>query len=66
MRGIFFLINKLKIIQQNNGDTVKKERKWLYVDYEKINRALMEILEEKFNAKIQKKVILKEGENKWT
>ena len=42
----------------------QKERKWLYVDYEKINRALMEILEIKYDVKIQKKVILKE-ENKW-
>jgi hypothetical protein len=33
------------------------------VDYEKINRALMEILEIKYDVKIQKKVILKE-ENK--
>lgn len=34
------------------------------MDYEKINKALMEILETKFDVKIQKKVILKEGENK--
>ncbi|CDE14143.1 unknown [Clostridium sp. CAG:470] len=33
------------------------------MDYEKINRALMEILEIKYDVKIQKKVILKE-ENK--
>lgn len=32
------------------------------MDYEKINKALMEILETKFDVKIQKKVILKEGE----
>ena len=42
----------------------QKERKWLYVDYEKINKVLMEILERKFEAKIEKKVMIKE-ENKW-
>ena len=57
-------LNFCKIFQQNNGDTAKKERKWLYVDYEKINRVLMEILERKFEAKIEKKVMIKE-ENKW-
>lgn len=56
---------KIEMIIKMQSNT-QNERKWLYVDYEKINRALMEILEEKFNAKIQKKVILKEGENKWT
>jgi len=55
---------KIEMIIKMQSNT-QKEGKWLYVDYEKINRALMEILEEKFNAKIQKKVILKEGENKW-
>ena len=32
------------------------------MDYKKINKALMEILEIKFDVQIQKKVILKEGE----
>ena len=55
---------KIEMIIKMQSNT-QKEWKWLYVDYEKINRALMEILEAKFNVKIQKKVILKEGENKW-
>ena len=54
---------KIEMIIKMQSNT-QKERKWLYVDYEKINRALMEILEIKYDVKIQKKVILKE-ENKW-
>ena len=34
----------------------KKERRWKYVNYEKINTVLMEILEIKYNVKIEKKI----------
>ena len=40
---------------QRYGDTTK-ERKWLYVDYEKVNKVLMMIFEKKYNIKINAKV----------
>ena len=40
--------------------TRQTEGKWLYVDYEKVNKVMMMILEKKYNVKIDAKVRLKE------
>ena len=42
--------------------TRQTERKWLYVDYEKVNKVLMMIFEKKYNIKINAKVREKELE----
>lgn len=54
---------KIEMIIKLQSNT-QKERKWLYVDCEKINRVMMEILERKYEVKIEKKIILKEV-NQW-
>ena len=54
--GYFFYRTSWKKINELKGDTTKKERKWLYVDYEKVNKVLMMIFEKKYNIKIDAKV----------
>lgn len=59
--------NSFKVIQTKDEINIENatrykliERKWLYVDYEKINQVLMKILEKKYDIKIEAKV-----ERKW-
>lgn len=55
----FFLQIRLQYATKINATPHKKEGERLYVNYEKINKAMMEILERKYNLQICKKTTLK-------
>ena len=57
-----FLQKKFRKLNKRRHD--KKERKWLYVDYEKMLIKLIEIYAEQENVKVEV-TIEKVGENKW-